>query len=359
MHKVGFSTPHSFPTSSLRSPGTNPVDAPEQPAGAQDRPVSAIGTQSSVPGQEASTGQHGSRSAFATYSTQDFLGVHQLMQATGGSEDVRSSGQTGELGSLLLKMSDDVASLSLDELDKLLHLHAERYDASGSGTSERRDAVQKINLLMQTMADARYELAQQDQAEFTSAGGVKVAVSGHRFDTPNATETGPSPEMTEEEISAQNEAIQQLLSDGLKLATMKQGITLGDSELGFGVAPMMPLSYAGVGNGGTGMLEPLFNSQTEQREFARNKLNAFMDMLDIERDLKSQYGEDVKVFYNALDKQWTMLRPGDQFYDSDRIVSGEQALSDLRQDIGKSSTLGALGRHEIEAMLNARGYSMA
>jgi len=303
-------------------------------------------------------------SFFPSLSSKDFVALHQMMnEISNASKNSEASPSVDLAAQDSQDKAYDSESMSIDEIDDLLKGYSNQYKNSELGSEERKEAVEQMNSLLQKKADTLYELskAEGDQTEYETIADQRVAVGGHRYDlSGNETteDVAQLPEMTVEEIEEQRKAVEQLLDDGVQLAAMKQGLTLGRSDLGLGVAPIMPLSYAGIGNGDMGMMQPLFHSVEEEKAFASEQLDNFIDTLDVEKGLQEKYGEDVKVFYNALDEQWTMARPGDAMYNSSQVQTGEQALNTLNLALGKGGAIDSLGRSEIESRLNQRGYSL-
>lgn len=303
-------------------------------------------------------------SFFPSLSSKDFVALHQMMnEISNASKNSKASSSVDLVTQDSQNKANNSESMSIDEIDELLKGYSNQYKNSELGSKERKEAVEQMNSLLQKKADTLYELseAEGDQTEYETIADQHVAVGGHRYDlSGNETteDVAQLPEMTAEEIEEQRKAVEQLLEDGVQLSAMKQGLTLGRSDLGFGVAPVMPLSYAGIGNGDMGMMQPLFNSPAEEKAFASEQLDDFIDMLDVEKGLQEKYGDDVKVFYNALDEQWTMAQSGDAMHNSSQIRTGEQALNTLRFDLGKGGAIDSLGRSEIESRLNQRGYSL-
>ncbi|MEH0018272.1 MAG: hypothetical protein V6Z89_01400 [Desulfobacter sp.] len=190
---------------------------------------------------------------------------------------------------------------------------------------------------------------------FHHGSGLRVAVSGHAYD--DASRINILDEKTAESLGMSHlkpaPGEETITTQGTYGVTMTLGPLVGHfldedggvAGLPIGVKPLMPIAYYGVGDGEYGLGQPLFNSEAEKRAYWREKIGDFSQMLETERQLKAQYGDDIKLAYDHIAKEYVMLTPDDYGYADAK--TGDQALADLQRDIRFTG----LSRNEVNEIL--------
>ena len=180
--------------------------------------------------------------------------------------------------------------------------------------------------------------------------GVKVVVSGHSADEIEGHSLLRT--LGAEEQKRLQESFIDLQSDpkAFVQAVMEVTKTVPLEALPEGVSrTCMPVTYSaptGVIGLQTHAADPEIRRSQEQEI-----VNDFFDLVDVEKQLKAEYGDDVKLAYSHADGGYVMLTPGDLHYNE--IASVEQNTGQLLEDISK----GAIEFDNVHGILRERGLA--
>ncbi|WP_119305927.1 hypothetical protein [Cohaesibacter haloalkalitolerans] len=94
------------------------------------------------------------------------------------------------------------------------------------------------------------------------------------------------------------------------------------------------------------------NSDRAVEEGRRSRLETLMNTVDAERQLRAQYGQDVKLIYSHTDNSYIMLTPDDANYDT--MKSAESAVQGVIDDVHK----GFVDKSTVADILQRYGYTI-
>ena len=208
-------------------------------------------------------------------------------------------------------------------------------------------------------AAADEESAAEDERVVTKIDGVDVVVSGHNLDDREGISLLRTYEGTlsySAELYAQifgndsaaNEGV--IAADGTVLSDQPGMTLLSSTALGplpeGATSYYMPVTHwTPEGQGG---VHAISADPAEQDAFDRQRVEKYMDLVGVERQLKARYGDDVKLAYSHEDAGYIMLSPDDARYDE--IAFAEDGVGDLlasvrKGEINKSAVTDVLGRY--------------
>ena len=138
---------------------------------------------------------------------------------------------------------------------------------------------------------------------------------------PSTTSRMMTPELSTESFMALVDATSYTSSSGL--ASFEEGADLEAKQSAY--------SFESIGY--IQGPQPLFDNAADETAWMRDQISQFADVVALERDLKAEYGDDIKLAYDADSNSYLMLRPGDVGYDQAR--STDQVIDGLKHDIRK------------------------
>ncbi|WP_417675316.1 hypothetical protein [Roseibium sp.] len=160
-------------------------------------------------------------------------------------------------------------------------------------------------------------------------GGVDVTVSGHSVDNREGVSllrTVPG------KLSYTPEILAQILSDeeGAPRLRMQETESTPVIPVPDGSSLYMPVTVwqqEGEWNHGNPLKIPIDLGEA----YFRQDVESFMKLVDTERQLKEDYGDDVKLAYSHNDGGYIMLTPDDLHYDD--IPSTEDGVGAILEDV--------------------------
>lgn len=216
-------------------------------------------------------------------------------------------------------------------------------------------AVQASSVKEPTYSFSAQQLATAKQTETVNAtntvghatsgvfNGINVITSGHMYDT---TVPGTFKNTSAFDINAldqwQSENPDKTIGDG-ELDSETTAITRENA--------WQPPQSAMVGNGGL-VFDGLDSSLGDQ---VLSDVNDFADLVLAERQLKKQYGDDVKIAFEPNSGNYIMLKPGDNQYNN--VDSAEDMLAGFKQNLGGDSVYSNY-LSQIKSAFSARGISI-
>lgn len=157
-------------------------------------------------------------------------------------------------------------------------------------------------------------------------GGVDVIVSGHSVDNREGVSllrTVPG------KLSYPPEILAQIMDDS-ETAPRMQMIESEAIHVPDGGSLYMPVTVwrqEGDWNHGNPLATPIDLGEA----YFRQDVGSFMKLVGVERQLKSEYGGDVKLAYSHLDGGYIMLTPDDLHYDD--IPSTEKGVDAILEEV--------------------------
>jgi len=234
------------------------------------------------------------------------------------------------------------------------HYYRNNYGSSGgvqSGSAASQNFVESLKA--PSVAQSQATSNEDAQEKTKRYGGFNVVVSGHKYDRPDDGSPifGNKIDMSSKDYAEFLEYAQQQAKEGNPYtAYMGQ------------IDPLMNTLTGVSWNNGDGKspleyhMQPLHHSAEEKLAYNREKAEEFMKMMDVEEQLQAEYGDDVKLVYDAQEQQYIMLRPEDQGYNNTKSVSemwNQVYVEDIRRGFidkdGISDILSKYGR-DIEGL---------
>jgi len=97
---------------------------------------------------------------------------------------------------------------------------------------------------------------------------------------------------------------------------------------------------------------PIPGSEAEERAMNRQRVSEYMGIVDMEQQLKDQYGDDVKLAYSYADNSYIMLTPDDLHYDE--ITAASDGVQTLLSEVRR----GYIPRDQVGDILGQYGYTV-
>ena len=239
-------------------------------------------------------------------------------------------------------------------LDRLRSSYAELAERDATQQS-RLDMLNEFAALLddrpaRTAASESSATAAEAKKVVERINGVDVIVSGHSVDQREGVSLLRT---VSGKLSYSPELYAQIQASAESGTAMPNTFLTSTAEALGPLPPGASSAYMNITNfkpAGKWERDPLSTPIDEADAYYRQDLGKYMEVVEVERQLKAEYGNDVKLVYSHADDGYIMLTPDDLHYGE--MASAEDAVQTVLRDVRK----GFVEADAVSDILGKYGY---